>query len=188
MSDAPTTGDSGHGRPGSTSGSMTPSQGTSGHGGRRRSGPGGGSMTPSQGTPVAVETSISRRARASIAVFLVGPLIWAVHFMVVYLIAEAGCTGGGPGLRALDPPVPAVVTLAATVVGALACLGCAWWGLRRWQADRSGRGAPADGDASAELSDPDAQGSLSLAGFWMSLLFAVSVLMVGLPAAALGPC
>ena len=28
-------------------------------------------------------------------VFLGGPVIWFSHFMVVYLVAEAGCTGGG---------------------------------------------------------------------------------------------
>jgi uncharacterized protein (DUF2267 family) len=44
--------------------------------------------------------------------FVAGPVIWSVHFMLVYLVVEAGCSGDGPGLRLFDPPVPTVVTLA----------------------------------------------------------------------------
>ncbi|MDQ4145306.1 MAG: hypothetical protein M3198_16505 [Actinomycetota bacterium] len=37
-------------------------------------------------------------------------------------MAEAGCTGDGPGLQLFDPPVPTIVTLAAAAVAAVACL------------------------------------------------------------------
>ena len=95
--------------------------------------------------------------------FLAGPVTWFVHFMVVYLVAEAGCTGDGPGLAVFDPPVPAAATLAATAVAAVACLGFAWRGYR----------------CLVDHPQPD---SLAFAGFLLSLLGFVAVLFVGLPA------
>lgn len=141
-----------------------------------------GASTAGKGTPVAVEIPRDPRARRSVAVFLAGPVIWSAHFMVVYLAVEAGCTGGGPGLRAFDPPVPTVVTLVATVVAALACLAAAGWGYRLW---RTGLHEPAEG---AGLDSADRGGSLALAGLLMSLLGFVTVLFVGLPALVLPAC
>jgi hypothetical protein len=131
-----------------------------------------GATTAAQGTARAVDVSTSRSTVATVVVFLAGPVLWSVHFMVVYLAVEAGCTGDGPGLDLFDPPVPTVLTLAATVVAALACLGTAAWAHRRW------RGQP----------DEDHGGSLAFAGFLLSLLGLVSILLVGLPALVLPAC
>jgi hypothetical protein len=141
-----------------------------------------GATTASQGTPTAVDVSTSRETMSTIAVFLAGPVIWSVHFMVVYLAVEAGCTGDGPGLNLLDPPVPTVLTLATTVVAALVCLGTAAWGYRRWRA-RTG-----DGASEAHAESADRGGSLAFAGFLLSLLGVVSILLVGLPALVLPGC
>jgi heme/copper-type cytochrome/quinol oxidase subunit 3 len=86
---------------------------------------GDGSRTAGEGTPFAVDVSRDRRARWALAMFVAGPVIWSAHFMLVYLVVEAGCTGGGPGLRVFDPPVPTVVTLLVTAAAALACLATA---------------------------------------------------------------
>jgi hypothetical protein len=141
-----------------------------------------GGRTRESGTPVAVDVSRDRLARVTWVVFLAGPVTWFTHFMVVYLIAEAGCTGDGPGLDAFDPPVPAVATLAATAVAALICLGAARWAYRRWRASQQGVAA----DEAAELSGPhherDRGGALAFAGFLLSLFSFVAVLFVGLPA------
>lgn len=131
---------------------------------------------------MAVRMAASPRSRSSIALLLSGPVIWSAHFMVVYLVVEAGCTGEGPGLAAFAPPVPTAVTLAATAVGALACAGCALWGWRRWHADRR---EPATG---AGLEPPDRGGALAFAGFLLALLGVVEVLFVGLPALWLPAC
>lgn len=120
-------------------------------------------------------------------VFLAGPIIWSVHFMVVYLVAEAGCTGDGPGLALFDPPVPTVVTLAATAVATVASLATAAWGYRRWRARRQ-EPAGGAGDRAGGREDHDPGGSLAFAGFLMSLLSVVSVLFVGLPALVLPAC
>lgn len=145
-----------------------------------------GSRTAAEGTPVAVDVSRDRRARVTWVVFLAGPVIWFAHFMLVYLVAAAGCIGGGPGLRLLDPPVPAVVTLAATAVAAVACLGFAGWGYWWWRASMHQPGEA--GDRSSGPEDDDRGGSLAFAGFLLSLLGFVTVLFVGLPALVLPSC
>ncbi len=149
---------------------------------RDHPGPEEGAATAGKGTPFAVDVSGDPRAHTTIALFVAGPVIWTAHFMLVYLVVEAGCTGDGPGLNLFDPPVPTVVTLAATAVAALACLASAGWGYRRWRADKrerpEGRG----------LEPPDRGGSLAFAGFLLSLLGFVAVLFVGLPALFLPAC
>src|SRR4029450_6721964 len=102
---------------------------------------GDGSRTAADGTPFAVDVSRDRRARFALAMFVAGPVIWSVHFLLVYLVTEAGCSGDGPGLTLFDPPVPKVVTLVATAAAVAAALACAGWSWRRWQAGGGGPGA-----------------------------------------------
>lgn len=144
---------------------------------------GDGSRTAAEGTPFAVAVSGDRRARMTVAVFLAGPVIWSAHFLLVYLVVEAGCSGGGPGLRLFDPPVATVVTLVATAVAALACLASAGWGYRRWRASQQEAAEEA-----GVLGGHDLGGSLAFAGFLLSLLGLVTVLFVGLPALVLPAC
>jgi hypothetical protein len=156
----------------------------------RATGPssGHGSRTAASGTPFAVDVSRDRRARIAIVVFLAGPVIWSIHFLLVYLVAEAGCTGDGPGLVLFDPPVPTVVTLAATAVAAVACLASAALAYRRWRAIRHEPAADQASDLSGGLQDRNRGGTLSFAGFLLSLLSFVTVLFVGLPALVLPAC
>jgi len=147
----------------------------------------GGSTTAAEGTPVAVDVSRDRRARTTIAMFLAGPVIWSVHFMLVYLVGEPGCTSDGPGLRLFDPPVPTVVALAATVGATAACLASAGWSYREWRANRHKVANQAE-RPTGELDEHDRRESLAFAGFLLSLLGAVTVLFVGLPALVLPAC
>jgi hypothetical protein len=150
--------------------------------------PGGdGSRTAGEGTPFAVDVSRDRRARWPLFMFVSGPVIWSIHFLLVYLVTEAGCSGDGPGLRLFDPPVPKAVTLAATVAAAAAALGCATWWYRRWQASER---EPVAGEAAdhAGLTDRDRGGTLAFTGFLLSLLSVVTILFVGLPALVLPSC
>lgn len=143
-----------------------------------------GGATSGKGTPVAVDVSGDPRARRRIALFLAGPVIWSLHFMAVYLVVEAGCSGGGQGLEVFAPPVPTVVTLAATAAAFAASLVAAWLAYRGWRADRHATG-PQDGTG---LEPVDPGGSLALAGWLLSLLAAVHILFVGLPALVLPAC
>lgn len=149
---------------------------------------GGGSRTGVGGTPVAVDVSTDRPARVTIVVFLSGPVITLVHFMLVYLVVEAGCTGDGPGLALFDPPVPTLVTLSATAVAAVVSVATAVWAYRRWRARRHQLAAVESGDRPSGLEDHDPGGSLAFAGFLLSLLSLVTVLFVGVPALVLPAC
>jgi hypothetical protein len=120
--------------------------------------------------------------------FVSGPVIWSVHFLLVYLVTEAGCSGDGPGLRLFDPPVPKAVTLAATAAAAAATLGCAAWWYRRWQAGEHEPVADGAADLAGDLDDNDRGGTLAFTGFLLSLLSVVAVLFVGLPALVLPSC
>lgn len=153
-----------------------------------------GARTSGAGTPVPVDMTATPHARGTIALFVAAPIIWSVHFMVVYVVTEAGCTGDGPGLAAFDPPVPTVVTHVSTAVAALACVAVAVACVRRWRAD--GERLQSDTGAGAPLRPPDAPrlepldrgGALPFVGFLLALLGVVEVLFVGLPALWLPAC
>jgi hypothetical protein len=133
--------------------------------------PSEGRLTGADGTPVAVDVSRDRSARIVWVAFLGGPVTWIAHFMLVYLVAETGCSGDGRGFELFDPPVPAATTLAATGLAVLACVGFALWSYRRWQA----------GDQAPGATD----GTMAFVGFLLALFSAVAVVFVGLPALVL---
>jgi hypothetical protein len=147
-----------------------------------------GSRTAGEGTPFAVDVSRDRRARFSLFMFVAGPVIWSVHFMLVYVVTEAGCSGDGRGLELFDPPVPKVVTLATTAAAAAAALACAGWSYRRWRAGSSEPAADEAGDLAGGFTDRDRGGTLAFAGFLLSLLSVVTIVFVGLPALVLPSC
>jgi hypothetical protein len=154
---------------------------------RNGAGGGAGARTSAEGTPVAVDVSPDRQARVALAAFLGGPATALTHFMLVYLVVEAGCTGDGPGLRAFDPPVTDIVTLVATALAGAGCLGFAAWNLSRWRGRSREENDELD-DRSDDLEAPDTGGSLALSGLLLALLSLVTVLFVGLPALFLSAC
>lgn len=143
--------------------------------------PTAGPRTASDGTPTPVDITAEPEGRLAILVFLAGPLIWTIHFAVVYLVAEAGCTGDGAGLDVFDPPVPTVVTIVATLVAALACIASAWWGYSRWTSRMGSREEPGAEDSAGG-------GALLLGGSLLSLLGVAVVLFVGVPGVTLPMC
>ena len=147
-----------------------------------------GSRTAGEGTPFAVDVSRDRRSRWALFMFVSGPVIWSVHFLLVYLVTEAGCSGDGPGLRLFDPPVPKAVTLAATAAAAAAALACARWWYRRWQASEHELAADEAADLAGGFTDRDRGGTLAFTGFLLALLSVVTILFVGLPALVLASC
>lgn len=134
-----------------------------------------GATTGTSGTPFPVDFTRDRRARVTWVLFLAGPVIWISHFMFVYLVAEAGCTGEGPGLELFDPPITAIVTIAATVIATLACLQFARWAYRRWQYSEG-----EDHD--------DGRVGMAFTGMLLSLLSVVAILLEGLPALVFTGC
>ncbi len=135
-----------------------------------------GAMTAEDGTPVAVDISRDRVARITWLAFLGGPVTWLTYFMFVYLVAEAGCTGDGHGLGAFDPPVPAISTLVATAVAAIASLATAVWAHRRSRREKN------------EAGGDHAHGQLAFGGLLLSLLSFLTIVGVGVMAAFFRGC
>lgn len=157
--------------------------------------PSGGRTSP-HGTPVAVDLSDDRRARSTWLVFTAGPITWFAHFMLVYLVAEAGCTGDGPGLDLFDHPVPVITTIVATVVAVLICAASAVWGWRIWRGSmREDETTKTEGDGTVggdrrpREEDAEARrGSLAFAGSILSQFSIVAVLYTAAPALVLWSC
>jgi heme/copper-type cytochrome/quinol oxidase subunit 3 len=145
----------------------------------------GGATTGVEGTPVPVDVAKDRPARLNWIVFLAGPVIWITHFMIVYLAAEAGCTGDGPGLNSFDPPTPRIITLVVTAAAALACLPFAVWGYRWWNKKRDADVTHDQQDADA-AEDVDNRAAAGFAGLLLTCLAIFSILFVGLMAVFLG--
>lgn len=137
-------------------------------------------LTAPSGTPVPVDITRDLQARPQWVVLLAGPVVWFVHFSVVYLVAEAGCNGAGQGLELFDPPVPALVTLVATLLAVPACLAVAYWAWKRIP-----RGPTRD--AAADTDVRERQRVLSSIGGLLALLSLAGVLFVAAPAVWL-PC
>lgn len=102
---------------------------------------------------------------------LAGPVVWIAHFGTVYLAAEAACAAlDQPGFAFVGEGGLLAVVAGATVVAALACAAVAGIAVRRARRTR--------GDAAALV--------------WAAVIGAagslLAVLVVGLPAFALGPC
>ncbi len=133
-----------------------------------------------------VDVSRDLRARVLWVVFLAGPVLWFAHFMLVYLVVEAGCTGDGPGLDAFDPPVSHVVTLVATAAAGLACLACARWAYRTWRVGGRVR-EPGESRVASSALDEHVR-AMGFAGFLLAMLSFVAILSEGLPALFLSAC
>ncbi len=137
-------------------------------------------LTSPSGTAVPVDITRDLQARVQWVVLLAGPVIWLLHFSVVYLVAEAGCNGAGDGLEVFGPPVPAWTTLVATLVAAPACIAVAWWA---WNRIPGGPG----GEAATDPNAHERHKVLSAIGALLALLSLAAVLFVAAAAVWL-PC
>lgn len=105
-----------------------------------------------------------------------GAIIWMLHFLVVYLVAEARCSPAFSGFQLAGTPGVTFVTIAATIVG-LAAIGFYSWGSwRRWTREQD-RAAVADQER-----------MLGQLGVITGAIFAVATLSVGAIVLALPPC
>ncbi|MDQ3963341.1 MAG: hypothetical protein M3277_05430 [Actinomycetota bacterium] len=127
-----------------------------------------------------MKTDTESSSRMIWVLFLAGPVIWFVHFMAVYVLAEAVCAAGDGGPRLLGLSLLALVTLVATVLAVGAALVFAVRAYRVWRGRTDG--------SSDWLAGDERNGGLALAGWLLGSVFVVAILFVGLPAAFLDPC
>ena len=138
-----------------------------------------GGWTGMTGTRYPVDASADRRARGVWVTLIGGPVIWFTHFMIVYLIAEAACTGDGPGMDLFTTPVVEIVIGAATVVAALGCLLLIRRGRSGGVGSRKANSSRGEGDESL---------STIHSGLLLSGLSLIAILFVTFPVLVLPPC
>jgi len=144
--------------------------------------------------------------RKLLLLFLAGPLVWTAHHLIGYLLVEAACRSGLERLSVLGFTALNFIIVVLTVVG-VATL--AWTGLAAYRLVRDGRvpGPEPPPEAAPPLPDPENSGSLTAREYFsrdrlafgypqfmlyaavlLSALFAVTVLLNGIPALVLRPC
>ena len=104
------------------------------------------------------------------------PIIWISYFMVVYLVAEAGCAMEMPGGGVLGLQGVNVITIVATLAS-IVVIG--FFTLRSWR-----RLTLADSEAASASQDR----SLGLMGVLSGAFFIVASIYVGVPALVMAPC
>jgi hypothetical protein len=105
-----------------------------------------------------------------------GPLAWAAHLGLCYVLVAAGCTTGREGAARAG-------ILVATLLLAGAALAAAAASLRRWRAVARGR------DWSEALNDPHGHGVLLwLAGVVLGVIFTLAIMLGGVSPLVLPLC
>lgn len=116
--------------------------------------------------------------------FLAGPTIWLAHFLLVYGLGEVLCKPLRTDVEVAGLPLVSFLTVAATVLAAVAALGFTVQSYRRWDASRRVN-APSAAEDDLVHGREDV---LALAGFLLGTLFFVAVLFTGAPALVVQPC
>lgn len=120
------------------------------------------------------------------AQLLAGPILWSIHFIVSYLLAEAFCRMGW-NFDLLGLPGLSVIVVVLTV---LALLGVALFAMRSYRGWRNSNPELTLRDQVRETSRWS-EGPVEfvyLSGFLLSVLFGVTILAVGIPALFFQPC
>jgi uncharacterized membrane protein len=121
-------------------------------------------------------TSLSLSLAYSI---LAGPIVWAIHFVIVYMITEFGCRVNFNNWLFITPSNIYLVIVIVTVVS---LLGVGFGGLlayRQWKTQEQYNGA----DSSIRTHD-----FLVTVGMLLSALFLFAIVMTAVPTLFLSTC
>ena len=150
--------------------------------------------TPGSGAPPGHEpdASASPESQARLltlaGLFLAGPLIWSVHFLVVYGLTESICASGAADAEWLGLDVASSLTVLFTVAAAAAALVPTRRAFRRWRAAGGDWNEVPPSRRRDRSARAEAEAPLALAGFLLGLLFVLAILFVGAPALVLDAC
>jgi hypothetical protein len=117
---------------------------------------------------------------------LAGPVLWSVHFLVSYLLVETFCQAGW-NFQILGFNGLSFLVIVFTI---LAVLGTGLFGLksyRGWKHVRAGRSLRDQFRENSHWFESPAE-FVTFSGFLLSILFAATILMAGLPSFFLQPC
>jgi heme/copper-type cytochrome/quinol oxidase subunit 2 len=108
------------------------------------------------------------------------PIIWFVHFVIVWAIAEFGCAAGQASTVITGGSIQ-VLVIVATVVGVIGTLGSAFVAYRSWrQLERES----ADGGERRQGLQP----FMAFMGMILGLLFTVVVILDVIPVFIVSTC
>ena len=129
--------------------------------------------------------SLSRLKRSPWVHFLGGPVIWGIHFLVSYVWVEFACRAN---LLVLDSTILGItvlswIVLALTFIAVLAALYVGWASYGAWRRIRESQETD-----ELESWGVEARRFMAFTGVFFSALFALVILLTGLPALVLGPC
>jgi hypothetical protein len=104
---------------------------------------------------------------------LAGPIVWAIHFVVVYAIGEFGCRANFNNWQFISPANIQMVIAAATIVGLIAVGGSGLLAYRYWR---------------EQPDDSTLIRFLGMTGILLSLLFLLAILATFTPIFVLPVC
>lgn len=117
---------------------------------------------------------------------LAGPVLWSVYFLISYMFVETFCQTGWKfsllGLNGIPFLVIALTTLAVLGTGLFA-----FKSYRNWRSRNSDRGLRDHVRETTRWFESPVD-FMYFSGFLLSLLFAVVILITGIPALFLQPC
>jgi hypothetical protein len=114
---------------------------------------------------------------------LAGPIIWSVYFLAGYGLTEFVCKLGLLEFRILGLPALSAIIAGLTVAALLVTLYAGFLAYRRWQqvaADEPGEGQPSRLEENSQF--------MALAGVLLNGLFALTILLTGVPVFFLPAC
>lgn len=130
---------------------------------------------------------------------LVAPLIWLLYFGIGYGLVEVICAAPSLNIYLGGIPALSLILVTLTLIAFLGTLYPAWVAYRNWKQIRQ-RNLDTDLEADAPApvrtnerespreAEDDADHFLALSGVLLGGLFALTILIIGLPALLLTPC
>lgn len=109
-----------------------------------------------------------------------GPILWFVHFMLVYMVAELGCRSNFNNVFYHTPETIRTIVLVLTVIALVGVIGGGGLAYRNWQA------LPNAGDS--DTTDVIRTRFLVMMGGLLTALFILSIVATAAPAFVVSVC
>lgn len=109
---------------------------------------------------------------------LTGPVVYSLHFLIVYLLVEAACRARLPTFTVLGLDSISIGVAIATLIAALITGFSTYSAYHSWRRARPSRQGQHENYSSL----------MGLVGLWLSGFFTIVILLTGLPALFLVVC
>ena len=128
--------------------------------------------------PVVESSEVQPHSRSLWIGLLTGPVVYAVHFIVVYLLVDVACRVGWLQFSLWGLSGLSIAVLGITLIAALINAGAGVLAYREWQARKDTEGGTQGTYAPL----------MALVGLGLNGLFTATILVTGAPALVLMPC